>query len=368
MAKQQCTLKQNDVQWEIQPSDLNDKCKDQGISIHQALFKNVEYAGDFLLQREEYGGTCTKKGGCNVVKFNSMNKGDNYSVKTKDGYCNFHTHPLSCYLGEKTIWGWPSGEDMRETIRFMLYGNVIHLIFTIEGVYTVQVNPNYISTLRSNKITNQERGLLVSLIETYFKSTHGFRNIEYNYKKCKKERDHKAICFPSDWVTFANNFRLNNIISQSNKCTKNLSCAGIPNYDTVSGNITMEQYITDYEMDCYTMDPKGKIKNGRNKNYNTVLTSLKKHISAFNNTYHNIKGWKRGQWFKVSFYENKFDGKGMITGNKHLHTIEGMKRMLFEIKSNPKLLSFPSKPIRFTFKDVSTPNGGGSCVVGFKKK
>lgn len=363
--QQQCTLKQNDVQWKIQPSDLNDKCREQEISIHDALFKDVEYAGDFLLQREEYGGTCTKKEGCNVVKFNSMNKGNNYSVKTKDGYCNFHTHPLSCYMGEKTIWGWPSGEDMRETIRFMMYGNVIHLIFTIEGIYTVQVNPNYISTLRSKKLQNKERGLLVSLIETYFKSTHGFRNIEYNHKKCKKERNQRAICFPKDWVTFANNFRLNNIISQSNKCTKNLSCAGMPNYDTVSGNITMEEYLENYEIDYYTMDPTGKIKNGTKKNSNTVMNSLKQHISVFDKTYHDIEGWERGQWFKVSFYENKFKGKGIITSYKSLHTVQGMEDMLNHIRKNPKSLSFPSKPIQFSFKDVSTL---GSCVVGFRKK
>lgn len=367
--KQHCILNHDkpDVLWEINPKDLDKKCKKHDISIHDALFKKVEYAGDFLLTRE-FGGTCTKKSGCNTVKFNSMNKGDNFSVKTKEGFCNFHTHPLSCYLGEGCIIGCPSGEDVRETIRFMLYGNVIHLIFTIEGIYTIQVNPNYIHILQNNNtFSNTERGLLVSLIETYFKSTHGFRNVEYNLQKSQKDRNPKSICTPNDWVTFANHFRLNNVISTSNKCTKNISCAGIPNYETAHArNITLKEYMKEYEMDCYSMTSSGDLRNSSNNNFKKVMESLKKHIKIFDQAEHKIKGWKRGQWFKAQFYENKFNGKPIIKHNKNL-SVEWFQDMFKQIQRNPKLLSFPDKPIQFYFKDVSAPEGR-SCVVKFKKK
>ena len=51
------------------------------------------------------------------------------SVQAPEGIANFHTHPISCYVGEGTVWGWPSGEDIRETFLFGMKGSVVHLVF-----------------------------------------------------------------------------------------------------------------------------------------------------------------------------------------------------------------------------------------------
>ena len=361
-----CILKtgEPDVLWEIDPKELNKKCKEHGISIHDALFKENEYVGDFLLKRE-FGRNCKKQSGCYTVKFNSMNEGDNFSVKTKEGFCNFHTHPLSCYLGEKCIIGCPSGEDIRETIRFMLYGNVIHLIFTIEGIYTIQVNPNYIDTLKDDKISIKERGCIVSLIETYFKSTHGFRNVEYNLQKSREERNPKSVCKPNDWVIFANNFNLKNMISKSNKCTKNISCAGIPDYETIHAqNIPLEDYLKKYEIDCYSMTSSGVLRT-IDFEPNEIMKILKNQINKFEKVHHKIKGWKPGQWFKAQFYENKFKGKKIMSENKI--SVSFFQKMFQEIQKNKKLLSFPDEPIKFYFKDVVAPEKNETCTVEFTK-
>ena len=72
-------------------------------------------------------------------------EGSGDSVDTPEGLVNFHTHPIGCYLNEQTVWGWPSGEDIRETILFAMKGSLSHLVLAIEGVYSLQVQ---LSTLK----------------------------------------------------------------------------------------------------------------------------------------------------------------------------------------------------------------------------
>ena len=192
------------IKWIIDTSEIYNLCRKQKINIHDALFKKVEYAGNFEMHQISDRKKCTSLTNCtfdkvNRIKMGSMNKGSTSSVKTKHGYCNFHTHPIICYEGmgnpeDATIWGWPSGEDMREAIMFLTRGNIIHLIFTLEGIYAIQVNPYFVNILLNDKYFNDKklgekrRGMVVSLIENYFKSTHGYRNVDYNTNICRNNQ------------------------------------------------------------------------------------------------------------------------------------------------------------------------------------
>lgn len=71
----------------------------------------------------------------------STTKGDAESVYTPNNVINYHTHPANAYNQGETVWGWPSGEDIRESIKFALAGNKAHTVFSVEGVYTIQISP-----------------------------------------------------------------------------------------------------------------------------------------------------------------------------------------------------------------------------------
>jgi hypothetical protein len=110
--------------------------------------------------------------------------GSTTSVKTPNALVNFHTHPLSAYQQNTSVYGWPSGEDFREAIRFSLKGNHTHVVFTLEGIYLVQIHPTFISFLK--KIDSSDiRGGLICAIEEYFKELHYYRS--FHFVKLKKD-------------------------------------------------------------------------------------------------------------------------------------------------------------------------------------
>jgi hypothetical protein len=67
----------------------------------------------------EISGVIYCDGNDKVIGINKT-KGDSDSVYTPNNVINFHTHPISAYNNGDTVWGWPSGEDIRETIKFAL--------------------------------------------------------------------------------------------------------------------------------------------------------------------------------------------------------------------------------------------------------
>ena len=151
-----------------------------------------------------------------VIQFNSKNevigvstnKGDADSVYTPNNVINFHTHPISAYKQGETVWGWPSGEDIRETIKFALAGNKAHLVFTVEGLYTIQISPCKIKKMQ-NLLSSEERGILIFLVEEYFKTTHNFRGIE----EVKSLGSKNIEITPYSYVDFINNFDISNLVS-----------------------------------------------------------------------------------------------------------------------------------------------------------
>ena len=139
-----------------------------------------------LLEPYEFGGVIKfENNNCRIIEgeqvcdksysHHSIEKGNDSHVSTPNGKVNFHTHPLHCYISGKVIWGWPSGEDMAQCIRFGKMGNLYHIIFCLEGTYVVTVNKKLL-TLNSRDIDK---------IETIFKLTHQYRTYEDCYSEFK---------------------------------------------------------------------------------------------------------------------------------------------------------------------------------------
>ncbi len=206
----QCTIDSFDlINWYISKSLINEK-------IYPLLYLDHESAGEFNINNG------TKKVDTSVT----IIEGSKDYVFSPNAVLNYHTHPISCYLQEKTVLGYPSGEDIRETIIFSLMGTVGHVVATVEGLYTVQLNPCILENLINlDSILNIEdcpkdarnyfkkndisyisfmRGLIILVVEMVFRSSHVFRS--YSFAKYRR-------VLPSEYVFFIENFKLKNILN-----------------------------------------------------------------------------------------------------------------------------------------------------------
>jgi len=136
------------------------------------------------------------------------NEGDSGSVYTPNNVINYHTHPINAYRHGKTAFGSPSGEDYRETLKFALAGNKAHLVFTVEGLYTIQVSPCKIKKIKEMS-SDIDRGILIFLIEEYFKTTHNFRCVD----ELNDLYSNNININPYSFVDFSNTFDLPNILA-----------------------------------------------------------------------------------------------------------------------------------------------------------
>lgn len=290
--------------------------KETLMKVYPLMSKNYEVGGKFTFPANSKTGEIKRR--TSHKKIHTMN-GDKDSVQAPLGILNFHTHPISCYLQEDTVWGWPSGEDVRESLLFGLRGSFAHAIPAVEGVYILQTNPciltslsnlcaegnetlryyldspkfdeliniyieelqgmsksshdfsNYLhekgmskeellyliedqSSVRIDVICDILRGIIVALIEIYFRSSHGFRTYRINSRK---------RITPNDFIQFVESFQLGNIFNHNKKvrgCGNNLKCNGIPIYS--KGNIKstpFKKYLNEYENDTgfYAVDKHG---------------------------------------------------------------------------------------------------------------
>ena len=221
-------------EWELSVKLCND--------INKYIFKKVEYAGVINFMKNRRGGMDTKN--------YTIIEGSEDSVSTPDKeFVNFHTHPLAIYKSEQTLWGWPSGDDVREVIRFAMKGNVAHLVFTVEGTYVMQVNPGIAKMLTEFSLPpehahheNSVRGIFFSIIEIYFKTTHIFRTFE-------ALKDYFVT--PIDFIKYVNNFRLRRILRSISRRDRNsncgkLSCHGFPHWDNGYELLDLEQVIEQF--------------------------------------------------------------------------------------------------------------------------
>jgi hypothetical protein len=388
------------IDWKIHPND----------KIFDSMFENNEYAGTFAMHLSEKK-ECNDVKECSktvekISKIDTLNKGSSASVKTTDGYCNFHTHPFSCYSQEKCVWGWPSGEDMRETIGFMLRNNLFHLVYTMEGVYLIQVNPNFLGTLMdSKKISNvipdlsedkgiqkntskntsknisknmsadRFRGMVVSLIETYFKATHGHRTVEYNIQHGKTTNNITSdtskgtgICMPQDWINFANRFKLDNLNSKVNECSKLLPCSGTPDYnDSTSEAIGLSEYISNYgSHEVYDMNSKGSIRNASSTLEKKMSNHIIKHFKDICKFFKDIPNtlsyggekWAPGQWFHCKIFYNEFQhpkNGNMLSFNEWITMCNNNNKHL-PLSIFEQYSSFNASKSGFRFSETNCPS------------
>lgn len=351
------------------------------------MFENYECAGSMTIGSQEIvdcsKGSCKKRHHISST-IEKINKGNATSVKTTDGYLNFHTHPFPCYKGENTVWGWPSGEDMRECIGFGMRENLVHMVFTLEGTYIIQLNPNVLSfilyDLKDVGINgwchDTLRGLFASIVESYFKCTHGHRTQGYNVKFGTKSTSNKpGICMPEDWVKYANSFRLGNILGGGkNKCSDMLPCNGFPDF-TSSESFTMglEEFIEGYGIDMYKMCDRGRTVDVGTKKKN-MLEVIERLVELFdgidNKIQHTDETWKRGQVFNVRFVPNMFTDNGVeydytkfirkmcCEGKSPLDACKHIRRCWDNCETGNAMIKFVSFHVRF---HSLQPTGSKSC-------
>jgi hypothetical protein len=184
-----------------------------------------------LLEKNEFGGVIEfDNNNCRIIEGemvcdklyskHSIEKGNSDSVSTPLGRVNFHTHPLHCYISGQVIWGWPSGEDMGQCIRFAQMGNIYHVIFSLEGTYAIVVNKRLLNLSPKD----------ISGIETIFKLTHKYRwykNFEEKEDLYKQFKTFIEICGMNPigkntlelWIYFVNNFKIGHCGSYTDSIT-----------------------------------------------------------------------------------------------------------------------------------------------------
>jgi hypothetical protein len=360
-------------------SEFDNKCK---LKLHlslklvnevfEELNKNVEYSGEiFCDNNNKHVDTC-------------LNKGDAESVMTPNNIINFHTHPITCYNAGGTCWGWPSGEDIRETIKFALNGNKAHLVFTAEGLYTIQVSPCKLKLMK--KLKPDELGILIFIIEEYFKTTHEFR--------CFKELNalKNINITPYSFVDFTNNFKLSNVLQKCNN--KNfvdkrvidtghtgiygneenklnylngldqnetftpIPCLGFPELsDKTMITTPVEKYFIDFS-ELFQINScgkeQGKIKFKKQK----ILEIFKEVVNKIDNTDCGII-WNnsKNSWFQMNLFPSTYYvNKGYLNGNKF---ITPDKKTLIELLGDPFVKIYSKKEDGCSMNDLAE-------IAGFK--
>jgi len=323
---------------------------------------------DLLLPNEVSGVIIFNKNN----EFTSLSKsmGSKDSVYTENHVINYHTHPVNAYNDGKTVWGWPSGEDIRESLKFALNGNKAHLVFTVEGLYTIQVSPCKISKIK--ELTDTERGVLIFIIEEYFKCTHNFRCVEEVNELSKKGFN----ISPYSYIDLINNFELSNVIlSKQIKVKKSnnvlntfgesftrIPNIGFPDLDSFKiKNVPLEKYIRSSDLDyLYLIDKHGKdignVDNPKSKNIKLIKKTLKSLFKKFNS-----KKCKRlwnnepNLWFHVNFFESEYYKNKNYFDNKYISpTISDISDL--QLTENPYIKIFSDSKEGCSFTQIANNN------------
>ena len=267
-----------------------------------------------LTKNYEISGVINCNGTNEVVGF-SKNKGDKDSVYTPNHVINFHTHPISAYKEGNTAWGWPSGEDIRETIKFALAGNKAHMVFTVEGLYVIQINSCKVKKLK-NMLDSVQRGVLIFIIEEYFKCTHNFRCIDEISKLDVK-------ITPESYIHYINNFDLERLTVSKNQKNNfgQIPGFGFPEIkNNKIKNTHLKEYLRKSDLsDLMVINANGKESRTSKMNISQLYKQIdevykKMGISKCTNTWNN----KPNSWFYVNFFPSEYYSSNMFL-NEHRH-------------------------------------------------
>jgi len=307
--------------------DKQNECRLK-LDIPLAMVKDIN---EELKKDHEISGVIYCNDDNKVIGINKT-KGNADSVYTPNHVINFHTHPVSAYNNGKTVWGWPSGEDIRESIKFALAGNKAHLVFSVEGLYTIQISPCKIKKMKT-LLDDEQRGILIFIIEEYFKSTHNFRGVDEVNQLAKKG----IHINPYSYVDFVNTFDLINLLSSKkivhNKSitehTENIGHTGIHGKENINkysfGNSTfsripnvgfpdinvgrienqpLSKYIKKEDLkELRKIDTKGEEDSFKIKDINVLISKLQDIFKEFDSKPCDI-AWNnhKNAWFFVNFF------------------------------------------------------------------
>lgn len=285
----QCKLSDKLSPWILRKEDIK--------NIYPLLNKDVETSGIIHFTSNKKKSMVSNK-----VKQDDINEGSRNSVITYLATAVYHVHPYQCYIDEKVIYGWPSGEDISQTIVWALQGNLIHLIFTVEGIYCLEINPCFIVFLRG--LTNKQRGALIHWIEILGKATHGLRTLSTNNITPVK---------PKDWLRFVNHLTINN----------NKKSCGVIKCDhptVLKGDKLVEVAIDEY-MKLFSNKVSFTDISSTGEYYGTTYMSISKFtktITSVRKSSHSFNcgkmrtsrlKWKKGQIFYSRLFPNKVPKK-----------------------------------------------------------
>jgi hypothetical protein len=276
--------------------------------VYKNITKNYEVSGVLKYNKD------------NTFQKTTIQKGEETSVYTPNHVINFHTHPTSAYINNETVWGWPSGEDMRESIKFGLAGNKGHLVFSVEGVYTIQLNPCKIKAIREN-LSDDERGILIFMLEEYFKTTHNFRCVE----EVNKLSQTRQFINPYTYIDFVNNFELKRLMSLKDtdlskkqlKQGDNFSKLPSTGFPEVSGNKVssspFNKYLTKDDIQSIDLIGADGSEKGvlSNKSMQDIMKTLKvvfKKLNEVNciNRWNNQSDNNKNLWFYMKLFESEY--------------------------------------------------------------
>lgn len=317
-----CSINDSSLKkWTIKPEHIN--------KLLSYTHEKSEFAGEIIMNNSTNQSS----------KVITSTSGYIDSVEAPDSIINWHCHPVTCYTREKVVYGWPSGEDMRETLISGIKGCACHIVPSIEGIYTIQTNLCTISKMLDLSDSGDFlRGLFVSTIEIYFRSTHVFRSFGYT----EKYSDMK----PENFVKFANDFKFSNAYSlftfENGKKRK----------------ISFKQYVNSYEKNTYVFNID---KNGQSTNsgilYSDIINSqptlLKKLMTG---SVCNIPNgnWKQDEIYKINFYKNSvYNGSKWMVYNEM--SMQQKTSFLSRMKSS-RVVKYADAPITFYLFDLK-----GSC-------
>lgn len=293
------------VKWSIDKKHIK--------QIYTHMYNKVEYGGEIELNFDS-------KNSSSVVG----HSGKPSTVIVPSAVIIWHTHHINGYFTSKRLWGWPSGADMMCSMGLALRGLSCHAVFTVEGIYTIQVNPCVVTSLLNiNKIIKKEdypnikvsdakwgnflRGFVLQTIGMYFDSTFIFAQsrILVNYPHL----------MATDFVKFANMFTLSSVFNEKSLHIYTAAGYKLPSYD--NGNLAAQSfvnYVSNYEPNTrtYEVNTKGYVHKLKLKlKYTDVLNNgglkLLEKLSLVlgHDCGTQMKAWHTTNMFKLQLFENE---------------------------------------------------------------
>uniref|UniRef100_A0A6C0KE15 Uncharacterized protein n=1 Tax=viral metagenome TaxID=1070528 RepID=A0A6C0KE15_9ZZZZ len=284
-----CTISKSRVPWNLSGEDIK--------TIYPLLLNKFETSGMLTFKPSEGGKTMVTE----AIKATDIKKGNKDSVYTPLGVSVFHVHPYSCYHDADVVWGWPSGEDISQTIAWSLKGNLLHTVFSVEGIYTIEVNPcfaKYLGKIGNDQDADFKRGIIIKWVEEIGKSTHELRDVDI----CEKHR-----IIPQDWIELVNNLKINCSVNNGEAV---INCKSCPHKEVITDTIRNYLNYTDNHMAIPTYNVNGSV---------TEMVTIQKSeflekVKDICNTVHDFKcgetqtrggKWKKNSIFYVDLHWHK---------------------------------------------------------------